>query len=317
MKTFTYYAAESHAAAAKALASMPGAVAKAGGTDLLDLLKSRIVTPDAVVKLPAAPAPAGTLAASATLASVAADARLRAECPAVAQAAAEAATPQIRNVATVGGNLCQTTRCWYLRTPGFDCYKLGSGGCAMRKPKAESRYGAVLGHDHCGCAHPSNLAPALIAVDARVALTHPEGNREIAAADLYRPPLRGSLSDTVLRPGELITHVILPASPLAKRSAYVEMRDRDSFDFACVSVAVGLHVDGGTVKASRVCFGAVAPIPVRDAGAEAALTSKALSGETIAAAAAAALAGAQPLEQNAYKLPVARGLLRRALEGLA
>ena len=296
---------------------MSGAVAKAGGTDLLDLLKSRIVTPEAVVQLPATGTGQGTIAASTTLAAVAANGALRSDYPAVTQAAAEAATPQIRNVATVGGNLCQATRCWYLRTPGFDCYKLGQGACAMLKPRAESRYGAVLGHDHCGCAHPSNLAPALIAVDARVRCTHPDGDREIALADLYGPAVRGSLSDTVLRTGELITHVLLAPAWRGRPSAYLEMRDRDSFDFAAVSVGVALHLDGGAVKAARICFGAVAPIPYRDAAAEAALTGKSFGADAIAAAAAAALAGAQPLEQNAYKLPVARGLLRRALESLA
>ena len=317
MRSFTYYRAESLGAAAKALAGMPGAMAKAGGTDLMDLLKERVVEPDALIDLPGTTAPAGALAAGTTLAALAADQRLARDFPAVQQAAAEAATPQIRNRATLGGNLAQVSRCWYIRTKGFDCYKLGVGGCAALKTDAETRYHAILGHSKCACAHPSNLAPALIAVDARVACTHPDGDRVLAASDLYRAPKRGQISDTALRPGELITHVQLTPSPLARNSIFLELRERQSFDFAVASVAAALHAEGGKVKAVRIAIGAIAPIPYRAATVEKALVGKPLDANTIGKAVEAAIPEAEPLGHNQYKVAIVRHLLRRALEQLA
>jgi len=316
MKRFGYLSAETFPAAARALAAAEDAVAKGAGTDLLDMLKERVVEPAEVVNLLGAKRETGPgeLSALATLAEVASDERLRAEFPALTRAAGEAATPQIRNFATLGGNLCQHTRCWYFRTNGFECFKRGSARCDALEEGAQNRYNAIFPHARCGCAHPSSLAPALIALGAKVACVHPEGDRVLDLEALYREPKSGRIGDTVLRPGELIRAVLLAPSALARRSTYVEFRERESFDFAVVSVAVALEMAGEAVKDVRLVFGAVAPIPYRAKAAEEALRGKRLDPE---AAADAAVSGATPQGQNGFKLPILKTLVKRALKELA
>lgn len=314
MKAFTYLTADSYAAAASALKDADDAVAKAAGTDLLGLLKDRVFEPAQVVNLlrvkdEAAP---GTLGATATLAEVADAGWIREGFPAVAKAAGEAATPQIRNVGTVGGNLAQMTRCPYFRAKSFPCFKRGSGSCPPLE-NGHNRTNAIFPHRQCACAHPSNLAPALIAVGAKVLCVHPDGDRTMDVELLYRDPRSGRPSDTVLRPGELIAGVILDPSALASRSTYVEFRERESFDFALVSVAAAIEMDGDKVKDARIVCGAVAPTPHRATAAEEALKGKALDP---AAAAKAAVKDARPLSQNKFKVVILERLIRRALEEL-
>ena len=316
MKRFAYLAADNFAAAAKALAGAEDAVAKGAGTDLLDLLKERVVEPDEVVHLLGArrDEQKGELSALATLAEVAEDEWIRLDFPAVAHAAVEAATPQIRNVATVGGNLCQATRCWYLRNPGYECYKLGGASCAAMNEGAHNRYSAIFPHRRCACAHPSNLAPALIAVGAQVALVHPDGDRVMDLGLLYDRPRSGRISDTALRPGELIRALVLKPSALSRNSAYVEFRERLSFDFAVASAAVAVDVRDGKVADVRVVCGAVAPTPYRATAAEDALRGKPFDEAACDAAAEAAAKGAEPLAQNRHKVPILKRVVRRALE---
>lgn len=315
MKSFAYAIASSFAAAGKALAAAPDAVLKAGGTDLLDLLKERVIEPAEVVALApsARDAKPGEISALATLAEIAADERIGKEFPALRQAAAVAATPQIRNFATAGGNLCQHTRCWFLRNDGHECFKRGDSGCAALEAGARNRYNAIFPHERCGCAHPSNLAPALIALKARLHCVHPEGERTLEAEDLYRAPKSGQIGDTVLRKGEIVRAILLEPSSLARRSVYLEFRERESFDFAAVSVAAAVDLEGGIVKEARIVLGAVAPTPHRAKAAEEALRGKRLDP---AAGAAAALQGAKPLGENGFKVTIARTLVRRALEAL-
>ena len=317
MKAFTYVTADDFDAASRALAEAgPRAVAKAGGTDLLALLKSRVAEPDEVVNLLRIKRDGaqGEVSALATLADVAEDAWVKENFPAVAKAAIEAATPQVRNTGTVGGNLCQHTRCWYFRDSNYPCFKRGTGDCSAAPDDAQNRYHAIFPHKRCVSAHPSNLAPALIAVGAKVACVHPDGPRTLDAELLYDEGPSGRRSDTVLRAGELIRAVLLEPSPLAKRSTYVEFRERQSFDFAIASVAVAMDLQGGIVRDVRIVCGAVSPIPYRAKAAEAVLRGKKLD---IDAAAAAAVAGATPLADNGYKVPILAQLVRRALAELA
>jgi len=318
MKRFAYLAADSFPAAAKALAASENGVAKSAGTDLLDLLKERVLEPDEIVNLLGADRSEkqGELSALATLAEVAVDEWIHLEFPAVRAAAEEAATPQIRNRATLGGNLCQVTRCWFLRNPGYDCYKLGGAGCAAMEDGAHNRYHALFPHKRCACAHPSNLAPALLAVGAKVALVHPDGNRVMDLELIYDRPRSGRIGDTALRPGELIRAVVLEASALARNSAYVEFRERLSSDFAVASAAVAADVRDHKVFDIRIFCGAIAPTPHRATAAEAALRGKPLTNASIDAAVEAALKGAEPLSQNRYKIPILKRVLKSALQEL-
>ena len=317
MKQFAYLQASTFSAAAKALTAK-NSVAKGGGTDLLDLLKERIVEPNEVVSLLKAERgeKKGELSALATLSETADDAWIGIDFPAIQHAAAEAATPQVRNVATVGGNLCQHTRCWYFRNKSFDCFKRNGKSCSAMEVGAHNRYNAVFPHESCASAHPSNLAPALIACKAKLSCVHPDGGRILDAELLYTDPERNKMGDTILRQGELIRAVVLESSPLTRNSTYVEFRERLSFDFAVASVAAAAHVEGGKVKDVRIVCGAVAPTPYRAKAAERALTGKPLTDATIAAAAEAVAKGAKPLAQNRYKVTILKSLVREALRGL-
>jgi len=317
MKAFSYLIAEEFGAAARALAEAgPNGIAKAGGTDLLDLLKSRLFQPGEVVSLQRAKRDAGKgeISALATLAEVAEDAWVKENFPAVAKAAGEAATPQVRNAGTVGGNLCQHTRCWYFRNADFTCFKRGTGDCSAVGEGAQNRYHAIFPHQRCVSAHPSNLAPALIAVGAKAHCVHPDGGRTLDVGLLYDEGPSGRRTDVNLRPGELIRAVALEPSPLSRRSTYVEFRERQSFDFAVASVAAALDLRDGVVHDVRIVCGAVAPVPYRAKRAEEALRGKKLD---VDAAAEAVVKDATPLEHNAYKVPVLKQLVRRALKELA
>jgi len=318
MKRFAYLQAETLGAASRHLAGAKHAVAKSGGTDLLDLLKERIVEPDEVVSLLSAKKEEaqGEISALATLAEIAEDEWVRRDFPALHAAAAEAATPQIRNRGTLGGNLCQHTRCWYFRNKDFPCFKRGTGACSAQEEGAHNRYHALFGVKNCASSHPSNLAPALIALDAKVVCTHPDGDRTLDAALLYEEPRENRHGDTILRPGELIRAVKLAPSALTRNSAYLEFRERLSFDFAVASVAVAVEVSGGRVTRARIACGAVAPTPLRAHLGEQALVGRPLDAKSIEAAAQAATRGAEPLAQNRYKVAILKRLIVRALGGL-
>lgn len=317
MKNFTYLQAATMEAASKAAAE--GATPKAGGTDLLDLLKERIQSPAELVTLPPLAkggVEGGRIHAQATLAQVAAAGSVQRDFPALHRAASEAATPQVRNRGTVGGNLCQHTRCWYFRNRDFECWKRGGEQCDMLRPGAQSRYAGIVEAGTCGCAHPSNLAPAVLALGGMLAIVGPQGRRTMAAADLYRNPIRGKHNDVTLRPGELIEAVHLEATGLSRNSTYVEVRERTSFDFAVVSVGAALQADDGKFVNARVWLGGVAPTPYHADEVEQLLLGQPATKATIVKAAAAVLPGAKPLEHNGYKLTLARRIVRAALEDL-
>ena len=316
MKNFAYLQADSFAAASKALAKGEGHVAKGAGTDLLDFLKNRIVEPDAVVTLNRIrdEERRGEISALATLHDIATDEWTKLEFPALQQAAEIAATPQVRHVGTLGGNLGQMSRCWYLRTPGHKCIKLGSDECAAAADAGESRYSGIFASNGCHCAHPSNLAPALIALKATAQCVHPDGDRAMDVELLYDDIQKGRMSDLALRPGELIRAVALTPSALTRNSVYIEFRERQSFDFAIASVAAAAEIVDGKVKEVRIVCGGVATKPLRAVAAEQALVGKALNPEV---AAAAVVQGAQPLAHNKYKVTVLAELVRRACKEIA
>jgi xanthine dehydrogenase YagS FAD-binding subunit len=312
------------AAEARALLGQkPGSVFKAGGIDLLDHLKEHLVEPPRVVDLKGIPGldqiaaePDGGLRIGplATLARVAGHDGVRKTHAALAQACAEAASPQIRNVATIGGNVLQRPRCWYYRLESYPCLKKGGDVCYA--VGGENRYHAIFGGGPSYAVHPSNAAVALVAFGASFVLEGAKGNRTVPAAEFFTSPARDPERENQMQPDEILTEIRVPSAAGA-RSVYQDIRERAAFDWPLVSAAVALKADGGLVREARVVLGAVAPSPWRSAKAEQALVGKALDEATAAAAARAAIFGAAPLSDNGYKVGLVQTLVRRTLMSIA
>ena len=312
----------SAAQARELLAGTPGSVAKAGGIDLLDHLKERLIEPPRVVDIKTVPAlNAITLAAGgarigplATVAQNAAHPGVRETLPALAQACGEAASPQIRNVATLGGNILQRPRCWYYRLESYRCLKKGGDVCYA--VGGENRYHAIFGGGPSYATHPSNAAVPLVAFGAQLVLEGEKGPRTVAASDFFTSPTKDPERENQIQPGEVLTEIRVPAAA-GWRSAYDDLRERAAFDWPLVAAATAVKIDGGLVKEARIVLGAVAPIPWRSVRAEQALVGKALDATSVSAAANAATVGAAPLSENGYKVGLLQTLLRRTLLGLA
>jgi xanthine dehydrogenase YagS FAD-binding subunit len=298
----------------------------AGGTTLIDLMKLGVENPAQVIDLnpivrrdPSLSAvselPNGglRLGGLAHMSDVAWDQRVRDRYPLVSQSLLLAASGQLRNMATMGGNVLQRTRCPYFRDLATPCNKRepGSGCSAIR---GLNRGHAVLGtSEHCIATHPSDFAVALAALDAAVQVRGASGARTIAFAELHVLPGAHPERENTLRAGDVITAIDLPPLPFARRSLYLKVRDRASFAFALASAAVALDVQNGTIRSARVALGGVGTKPWRSHEAERVLVGRAANGETFARAADAALAGAAPHKDNAFKIPLAKRTLVRAL----
>ena len=320
MKTFAY-----RAAVAPSDGLEPDAVFLAGGTNLVDLMKLGIATPDVLVdvsKLPLgdiAELPDGGVRIGATVrnSDLAADPRIRDGCPVLSQALLAGASGQLRNMATTGGNLLQRTRCRYFMDATMPCNKHAPGsGCPARE--GDHRNLAVLGgSEACIATHPSDMAVALAALDAVVRVDGVAGERAIPVTELHRLPGDTPERDTVLEHGELITAVELPGLPFAARSAYRKARDRASYAFAVGSIAAALDVADGLVRDVRLAYGAVAPKPWRAFTAEQVLRGRPATRESFLAAADAELEAARPLRDNVYKITLIRNLTAAVLTRLA
>jgi len=318
---FRYVRVESPSAAMTAVATEPQARFVAGGTSIVDLMKIYVESPPLLIDINALPLAAierrgdriecGALA---RLSDVARHADVRAFLPFVASALEQSASPQLRNMATIGGNLLQRTRCPYFRDVATPCNKRVPGsGCAALE--GENRRHAVLGtSERCIAVHPSDLAVALTALDATIHVAGTGGNREGAVRDLYRLPGDAPHVETTLENGELIAGVALPLLPYGTRSAYVKARDRAEYDFALASAAVAVDVREGIVAHARVALGGIATIPWCSAEAERELTGAAPERAAFVRAAEAALAGARSFGSNGFKIPLAKATLVRALE---
>ena len=293
---------------------------KAGGVDLLDLMKEGLLAPRRVVNLRGAAGlggideqPDGSLRVGSmvTLAQLAADARVRARYAGLAQAAGGSASPQIRNMATLGGNLLQRPRCWYFRSAAHHCVRKGGDACFAFA--GENAYHAVFGHNGCAMVHPSTAATALVAFGARVELTGAQsGKRVVALEDFFLQPEQDIARENDLKAGEVLSAVLLPPAPGA-RSVHLRQGELQSFDWPLADVAVVLETAGGVCRRAAVVLGAAAPVPYRASQAEAALAGKRIDEAVARGAARAALAGAMPLRDNAYKLPIFEALVRRAV----
>jgi xanthine dehydrogenase YagS FAD-binding subunit len=326
MKTFEWTNPANVNEAVKMLTvSSPGDIDEAprpiaGGQDLLTTMKDYTSRPVRVVNLKnirgldriTLNARGLTIGALVTLSELEEHAGVRKSFPGLAEAAHSIATPQIRNLGTVGGNLCQRPRCWYFRLEEVVCLKKGGSECYAAS--GENKYNAIIGGGPSYIVHPSDLAPMLLALGASVNVVGAAGKRVIPLNKFFTLPSEGNIRrENVLKNEEIITEINVPASPVAARSTYLKFKERESLDFALASAAVAVQIVNGTVRDARIVLGGVAPIPWRVPAAEKFVTGKTLAPDVLAETAKIALAEAKPLEKNAYKVPLAQTLVRRAL----
>jgi xanthine dehydrogenase YagS FAD-binding subunit len=324
MNQFQYVRATKPQAAIEAVAKDANAKFIAGGTNLVDLMKRGVMTPQKLVdinRLPLAKIESqgkslriGALALNSTVAN---DAQVRAQHPLLALALNAGASPQLRNMATVGGNMLQRTRCTYFYDLSMPCNKREPGtGCGALE--GINRMHAIFGFsDKCIAVHPSDMSVALVALDATVLVSGPQGDRRIAFADFHRLPGDTPEKDTNLAAGELITAVELPEGPFTKHVHYQKVRERASYAFALLSVAAALELDGNTIKSARLAMGGVAHKPWRLAAAEQALVGKPATEDTFRQAATVAMQGAKAFKHNAYKLRLGPNAIVQALKTAA
>ncbi|MFQ5639437.1 MAG: FAD binding domain-containing protein [bacterium] len=294
----------------------------AGGTDLLDMLKERLLQPKRVINIKNIQELHGIkngdgldLGALSTIAEIAADSRIVRDYPVLAQAAASIATPQLRNMGTLGGNLCQRPRCWYYRGREYPCLKKGGAKCYAAE--GWNQYNAIFGGGPSFIVHPSDTAPALHALGATLHVFGPDGADEIPIDDFFELPIDNLRRENVLETNEIITRVTVTKPAAGTRSTYLKFREKQSMDFAISSVAAVVQMQGSRVQTARIVLGGVAPIPWRVEEAEAELVGKTLTESAIEKAAKAAVAGADAMQHNGYKVLLTRNLVRRALQQLS
>ncbi|MCS6851094.1 MAG: xanthine dehydrogenase family protein subunit M [Gemmataceae bacterium] len=319
MRNFTYYRPETVAQAVALLETKWGPTELlAGGTDLLDLQKEYVAQPERVVSLTGirelsgikVDASAITIGAGTKLAEIAEHPRLRDTVPALTTAAGEIGGPQIRNMGTLGGNLCQRNRCWYFRDEHVSCCLKGGNKCYALD--GENQYHAIFTQGHkCVMVHPSTLAPALIALGATAQVQGPQGSRTIELAKFFQAPSSAGQREHVLAPNEVVLSVTIPLVGL--QNASYEVRHKQSYDWPLVQAAVAFKLDAGRASDVRVVLGHVAPTPHIAAAAAKALEGKEVTEVTAAAAGKAATEGAKPLSQNGYKVKLVEVAVKRAI----
>jgi xanthine dehydrogenase YagS FAD-binding subunit len=308
----------------EALRPLTGVQLLAGGTDLLTLMKGDVAAPSHLLDIKRlAGLPAGIeetaqglrLGALTTLTDLETHPVVRQRYPLLAQAAAVAATPQLRNMATLGGNLLQRPRCWYFRHRLLDCWLKGGDDCPAYE--GENQLHAIFGGGPCYAVHPSDLAPVLMALDAQVHLRGREGSRVTSLAEIFSLPTQGRRQETGIGGDELLLSVLIPPGAEGMRQVYLKAMERKVWAFALVAVAAALRFEGRRVVEARLVMGGVAPIPWRLPTAEQALLGAEIDAEAAARAAELALSNAAPLGRNAYKVALSRALIRQALAMLS
>ena len=329
MKAFEYYKVTNVAQAISLLSKyQEKAAILAGGSDLLGMMKDRLEGPR--LKMPQyiigikeikdlnyIKEQKGSLkiGASTTLGDIASSGLVAQKFPLLVQAANQVAVPQIRNVGTLGGNLCQRPRCWYFRGKLFkDCLRKGGNNCYA--PDGENQYHAILGTSGCCMVYPSDMAPALSALNARVEIATPKGNKTVPIDQFYVRPDKNVLRENILTPQEMVLAVEIPNPAATSKGIYLKLKERQAFDFAVVSVAVNLSLKNNAVEDSRIVFGGIAPFPLRNTKVEVMLKGKGVK-ESISPACNAAIDGAQPMSNNGYKVEATKGILEEALTRLA
>jgi len=315
---FSYIRAKSVNEAISGL-SQGNARLHAGGTDLLGCLRDQVFTTDMIVSISGLKelkgireTPEGDLRIGAltTITEISESRIIRERYPALAQAASEVSSPQLRNQGTLGGNLCQKPRCWYYRGE-FHCLRKGGEKCYA--VAGENHYHCIFGGDRCYIVHPSDTAPALTAHKATVHIAGPAGQRKVPIDLFFVPPSKDVTKETVLEKGEIVTEIILPPPPRGATSSYRKVRARRSWDFAIAGVALELRMTGGNVTDVRIVLSGAAPIPWRSVDAEKALIGNFLDPDFIKRAAALSVKSAHQLKHNAYKIPLFRGMIEEEL----
>ncbi|NNL30685.1 MAG: xanthine dehydrogenase family protein subunit M, partial [Gemmatimonadetes bacterium] len=293
------------------------------GYDSLDWFKDRVKIPEAVIDLSHIGELHGIrevdgaveIGAMTTLTEVSRSPLVRGRFQLLADAASEVASPQIRNAGTLGGNLCQDTRCWYYRY-GVDCYRAGGNTCYAAAPDAQNREHAIFGASRCVAVSPSDTAPALVALDASMVVRSVSGERVVPADNFFMEPGVDIERMTVLEAGEILTSVRIPPTWADAAFYFEKVSDRNSWDFALASIAAAFRTDGVTIDDARVVCGAVQCIPRRLRSVERYVSGRPRTPEGVDAAGAMAVKGAEPLSYNGYKIPLVTNLVKRALRSL-
>jgi xanthine dehydrogenase YagS FAD-binding subunit len=292
----------------------------AGGLDSFEWFKERHVRPPVVVDVSGVDELKGIrevdggveIGAMTTLTEIVTDAGIRERFALLSTAAYAVATPQIRNQGTIGGNVAQDTRCWYYRG-GWPCYRAGGNICYADTPTSMNREHCIFGASRCVAVNPSDTAPALIALDAKMVIRSRRGEQVVDAESFFIGPRTDITRMTVLRPGDLLTAIRIPSTWAGSAYYFEKARDRQAWDFPLVNVAAAIKTRGGTIEDIRLAVNAVAPYPMRLTRVENQLRGQSLNAETAAAAGEVAIQGARPLRHNAYKIPLLRNLVTRAI----
>jgi xanthine dehydrogenase YagS FAD-binding subunit len=323
MKNFQYGKPASLEQAAAFLSKGdPSVFVMGGGTDLLGEIKEGLVEPSVVIDLRAVPGlvyikkdtDGVAIGALTTIADLAEDPGIQKDYRVLHEAAAVVASPQLRNMGTVGGNLCQRPRCWYYRDARIVCNKKGGAKCYAEKGR--NKYHAVFGGGLCWAVYPSDLAPALIALDAKAVILSAKGERTVPLAEFYMPPIVNVRKEHVLNGQEIVKEVRVPQAKANEKSAYLKFMERGSWDFAVVSAAVKAVLSGTTIEDIRIVCGGVAPVPWRMKKAEEALKGRKATEAAARQAAKSALKDASPLAENGYKIELLETIIARAVGSL-
>ncbi|MCL5958980.1 MAG: xanthine dehydrogenase family protein subunit M [Chloroflexi bacterium] len=322
MRAFEHIDATSVEDAVDLLRSEPDSAIIAGGTDLLDLMKNRLVNPSLLINVKTVGGLSGIegdgasglrVGSLATLTALGENPVVQKDFPILVDAIKVAASPQLRNMASVGGNICQRPRCWYYRE-SFDCFLRGAEACPA--PGGQSRDAGLFGGAECYAVNPSDLAPALVALGASVVVQGEKGRVRIPVADFFVAPKRNLLSQNILRHDEMIVEVSVPQQPHRARGRYLKAMERKTWSFAQASVAIQLSQADGAVTHARIVLGGMAPVPWRATAAENMLRANRPSAELIQAAADAAVQGAEATGSSVWKVKLVRELVRRGLQSV-
>jgi len=323
MKNFQYIQPENLKEASQIVRENPeDSVFFAGGTDLLGLLKDDIVSPEKVVNLKSLPKMDSIsylpgkglkIGALTKIVTIAENPIINQKFPVLAQAAREVATPQLRNVGTIAGNICQRPRCWYYRND-FACLRKNGDECFA--PDGENKHHCIIGGDPCYIVHPSDMAIALSSLQAKFSIFSGRKTRTVQIDNFFVLPETDYLHENILEPGEIITEIQIPDLPEGAKNGYLKFKERDAWDFAMVSVAAVLQTKGTQIKSGRIAIGGVAPIPWIEAELNSQLAGMIINEENLKQLAQKALSKAEPLDKNEYKLLLAQNLIKRLLKNL-